>query len=278
MSILDAMSTSISGISTQSYALENISGNIANSSTPGFKRVDTGFSDMLGEANAKGRTSTQTTAGSVGAYSEVANTIQGAIKSTGVQTNMALSGGGLFVVAQNDGSATSPSFTGQSLYTRRGDFAQDANGYLVNGAGYYLSGTTSGPGAATTNGPIKVPKAPNAAGSALSNISISQDGNIVGNYADGSTAKLAQVGIAHFGAADGLSREDGGAYSATSATGSPTLGLNGTTITGGSIEASNTDISDQFSKMIVTQQAYSSNTKVLTTANEMLQTAINVLR
>lgn len=278
MSILDAMSTSVSGISTQSYALENISGNIANVSTVGFKRVDTGFSDMLGEGNPIGRTSTQTTAGSVAAYSEVANTIQGAITSTGVGTNMALSGDGLFVVAQNEGSATSPSFAAQSLYTRRGDFTQDANGYLVNGAGYYLCGTGAGPGASTTNSPIKISSAPNALGSALSKVSISEDGSIVGNYADGSTAKLAQVGVAHFGAADGLSREDGGAYSATSATGSPILGLNGATITGGSVEGSNTDISDQFSKMIVTQQAYSSNTKVLTTANEMLQTAINVLR
>jgi flagellar hook protein FlgE len=56
------------------------------------------------------------------------------------------------------------------------------------------------------------------------------------------------------------------------------FGLNGTRVQGGEVENSNTDISDQFSKLIMTQQAYTSNTKVLSTANEMLQDAINILR
>ena len=76
-------------------------------------------------------------------------------------------------------------------------------------------------------------------------------------------------------ALDGLFDAPG---SATGASGAPTYGLNGSSIAGGSVEASNTDISDEFSKMIVTQQAYSANTRVLTTAQTMLQDILNVIR
>jgi flagellar hook protein FlgE len=112
----------------------------------------------------------------------------------------------------------------------------------------------------------------------LTNISIATDGSVVGNYSNGQVAKVAQIGIAQFNASDALKRENGGAYSATMESGAPNYGLNGTTLTGGSVEASNTDISDEFSKMIVTQQAYSANTKVITTAQQMLQDVINIIR
>ena len=49
-------------------------------------------------------------------------------------------------------------------------------------------------------------------------------------------------------------------------------------ISGSSLEGSNTDIADEFTKLIVTQQAYSANTKVITTANRMAQDLLNVLR
>jgi len=50
------------------------------------------------------------------------------------------------------------------------------------------------------------------------------------------------------------------------------------TISGSSLEGSNTDIADEFTKLIVTQQAYSANTKVITTANQMSQDLLNVIR
>ena len=55
-------------------------------------------------------------------------------------------------------------------------------------------------------------------------------------------------------------------------------GLNGTTIEGQNIEQSNTDIASEFSKMIVTQQAYSANTKVISTAQDMMSSLINIIR
>jgi flagellar hook protein FlgE len=462
MGILGALSTSVSGLAAQSYALENISGNIANASTVGFKRVDTSFVDLIPDQPAH-----QELAGSVSGRSQLTNTLQGTLSTTGVNTNLAISGSGFFVVAQNNGSAQTPAFSNTSLYTRRGDFQKDANGYLVNGSGYYLSGTTidpaTGTNVGTQNSPIKIPNTPipakattsvsfsgnlpltpqtqayvsstpdsdllaaasftagttgpstvdetqedaflkqtisggqitvyDAAGnpanlqlrwgktaeatattpstwqlfyqtdatatgtdprwttdadntvfsfnqsgqsvptgtattvpSALnftgmtingstigdvtvnlpasgltqysdSNgvvtasidqngytsgtpqvISISSDGSILQSYSNGQTKVVGQVGLAQFSAADSLKRENGGAYSATVESGDPTFGLDGSTLTGGSVEASNTDISSEFSKMIVTQQAYSANTKVMSTAQSMLQDIINLIR
>lgn len=275
MGILDVFSTSTQGMSTQSFALQNISGNIANSTTVGFKRIDTGFSDLIPDLQGGAQP-----AGSVGAYSELTTTIAGTNSATGVATNMALSGTGYFVVAQNTGSTNAPNYSGQQLYTRRGDFATDANGYLVNGGGYALVGTAAGAGSAagSATSPIRISNATLASGASLSGIAVSTDGTVSGTYSDGQTAKLGQVAVAHLPANAFLQAQDGGAYSATTTSGSPVYGLAGSTIAGGTVEGSNADISDQFSKMIMTQQAYQSNTKVLTTANEMMQDAINILR
>ena len=59
--------------------------------------------------------------------------------------------------------------------------------------------------------------------------------------------------------------------------GAAIIGASGT-IAGSSLEGSNTDIADEFTKLIVTQQAYSANTKVITTANSMVQSLLNVLQ
>ena len=69
----------------------------------------------------------------------------------------------------------------------------------------------------------------------------------------------------------------GGAYEATDQSGPAIIGASGT-IAGSSLEGSNTDIADEFTKLIVTQQAYSANTKVITTANDMVQSLLAVLR
>ena len=69
----------------------------------------------------------------------------------------------------------------------------------------------------------------------------------------------------------------GGAYEVTDLSEAAILGASGT-ISGSSLEGSNTDIADEFTKLIVTQQAYSANTKVITTANNMVQDLLNVLR
>ncbi len=77
MGIYGALSTAVTGLRAQSFALENISGNIANSQTTGFKRIDTDFVDMIPDAAQQ-----RQTAGSVLAYSRSTNNLQGDIKGT----------------------------------------------------------------------------------------------------------------------------------------------------------------------------------------------------
>jgi len=136
MGIYGALATAVSGLRAQSFALENISGNIANSQTTGYKRIETTFIDLIPDAPVKSQVP-----GAVIANSRSTNNDKGDVISASVDTYMALNGSGFFVVeekvGQNDGTAV---FGGASYYTRRGDFDVDKEGYLVNGAGYYLKG------------------------------------------------------------------------------------------------------------------------------------------
>jgi flagellar hook protein FlgE len=136
MGIFDALTTAVAGLQAQSFALQNISGNIANSQTTGYKETDTNFEDLVSAAAAGQQTSSGVTGGSV-----ATNTVQGTIQSTSVSTDMAINGDGWFVVAKPTGQADNePVFSGVSDYTRAGDFQLNSNGNLVNGAGYYLMG------------------------------------------------------------------------------------------------------------------------------------------
>ncbi|SFZ81476.1 flagellar hook protein FlgE [Devosia enhydra] len=150
MGIYSAMTTAVTGLKAQSFALENISGNIANSQTTGFKRIDTDFIDLIADAPR-----TQQAAGSVLAQSRATNALQGDIKAVSTDTYMAINGNGFFIVepriSQSDGN---PVFAGQNLYTRRGDFDIDKNGYLVNGSGYYLKGLAIDPATQNISGSV----------------------------------------------------------------------------------------------------------------------------
>jgi flagellar hook protein FlgE len=111
----------------------------------------------------------------------------------------------------------------------------------------------------------------------LESVSVSNEGRVVGAYSNGRNIDLAEVSIATFNGADFLKRIDGGAFEVTNECGEPIYGKGGS-ISGSSLESSNTDIEDEFTKLIVTQQAYSANTKVITTANTMVQDLLNVMR
>jgi flagellar hook protein FlgE len=136
MGIFDALNTAVAGLQAQSFALQNISGNIANSQTTGYKETDTYFEDLVSAA-ALG----QQTANGVTAGARSTNTVQGTIQSSSVSTDMAINGDGWFVVAKPTGTSDNqPVFSGVDNYTRAGDFQLNSGGYLVNGAGYYLMG------------------------------------------------------------------------------------------------------------------------------------------
>lgn len=146
MGIFDALTTAVAGLQAQSFALQNISGNVANSETTGFKEIDTTFADLVSAAAQNQQTSDGVTASSV-----ATNTVQGTIQSTSVATDMAINGSGFFVVSQpTSTSDNQPVFSGVDDYTRAGDFQMNSSGYLVNGAGYYLMGIPVDP---TTGNP-----------------------------------------------------------------------------------------------------------------------------
>ena len=141
MGIFGALTTAVGGLRAESYALENISGNIANSQTTAFKRIDTSFLDLIPSTGLTNQLS-----GSVTTNSRSTNTVQGDVQSASVATYMAINGSGFFSV-QKPGTFTdgAPVFDGVDRYTRRGDFQIDKSGYLVNGAGYFLQGVPVDP-------------------------------------------------------------------------------------------------------------------------------------
>src|ERR1700726_1449386 len=137
MGIFDALNTAVGGLQAQSFALQNISGNIANASTTGYKGIGTSFVDLIPDSTTPNRQ----VAGGVTAYAQATITTQGTVSASSVATNMAITGDGFFSVQQATGTVdNTPVFSGGIDYTRRGDFQLDNNGNLVNGAGYYLMG------------------------------------------------------------------------------------------------------------------------------------------
>ncbi|MGI4940955.1 MAG: flagellar hook-basal body complex protein, partial [Janthinobacterium lividum] len=137
MSLLGAMNTAVSGLSAQSAAFSNISDNVANSQTTGFKGTDTSFIDYLTTSTA-----TENQSGSVSTRPDYTNDVQGSISTSTDATAMAIDGQGFFAVSQATGTTTAGStlFNPTTEYTRDGDFTLNKSGYLVNSAGEYLNG------------------------------------------------------------------------------------------------------------------------------------------
>jgi flagellar hook protein FlgE len=111
----------------------------------------------------------------------------------------------------------------------------------------------------------------------LQSVAVSDKGRIVGTYSNGRSVDMAEITLANFTGANYLKRVDGGAFEATASSGTATYNPAGK-IVGSSLEGSNTDIADEFTKLIVTQQAYSANTRVISTTNTMVQDLLNMLR
>ncbi len=136
MGIFGALTTAVTGMRAQAFSLENISGNIANSQTTAFKRIDTSFQDLIPDNPPN-----KQLAGSVVASSRATNTVQGDVQAASISTFMAINGDGFFIIQKPDSFVDgNPVFAGINMYTRRGDFQPNKDGYLVNGAGYYLMG------------------------------------------------------------------------------------------------------------------------------------------
>ena len=136
MSIFGALNTAVSGLTAQSAAFGNISDNVANSQTDGYKEVDTSFVDYLTTS-----TSSTNEPGAVTTLPDYTNNVQGTISQSSNPLALAITGQGFFAVSEAAGTSTAnnaPTFSTQTYYTRDGNFHMDQNGYLVNDAGEYL--------------------------------------------------------------------------------------------------------------------------------------------
>jgi flagellar hook protein FlgE len=130
MSILGALFSGVSGLFADSQAMGMISDNISNANTTAYKETQASFSTLVTQIP----TVTSYQPGGVVVHPHTAIDKQGLLQATSSGTDLAISGGGFFVV--NNAANSQGTFT----FTRAGSFTVDANGELKNGAGFFLQG------------------------------------------------------------------------------------------------------------------------------------------
>jgi len=120
-----------------------------------------------------------------------------------------------------------------------------------------------------------------AAGS-LSSFTVSEDGTVIGIFSNGQTAELARIALATFNNPNGLLKMGSNNYSASTSSGEPSLGAAADggrgKIAASSLELSNVDIASEFINMIISERGYQANSRVISTTDQVLQEAINLVR
>jgi flagellar basal-body rod protein FlgG len=258
-----ALSIAASGMQAQQMNVDVISHNIANMNTTGYKRQRAEFEDMLYQ-NVERPGATSSSNGTVlplgiqlgsgvraAAVGRIAE--QGGTSQTGNPYDLAINGSGFIQV-------TLPS--GQIGYTRAGNLAVNADGVIVTSDGYPIQPSITVPPEATA-------------------IQISRDG-VVEATVTGQTApqQLGQLETATFVNPAGLEAVGDNLFLETPASGQPNTGKPGDpgfgTLMQGYLELSNVDAVEEISSLIVAQRAYEMNARVITAADEMLQTTNQV--
>ncbi|MDX2028481.1 MAG: flagellar hook-basal body complex protein [Alphaproteobacteria bacterium] len=154
-SLFSALTVAVGGLTAQSSALGNISDNLANAQTVAYKSIGTQFESLVTQSN-----SSFNNPGGVRATPQYQNDVQGNLIQSATPTSLSITGQGFFAVESATINADgSTSFNGNVAFTRRGDFTLDKSGFLVNGAGFYLTGytvDTEGNVDTSTTAPIEV--------------------------------------------------------------------------------------------------------------------------
>jgi flagellar basal-body rod protein FlgG len=250
-------------MAAQQLNVEVISNNIANMNTVAFKRQRAEFQDLLyqtleqpgAQSSDQGTivpTGVQVGAG-VRAGSVYRISSQGTMTQTGNPFDLAINGPGYFQVLL-------PS--GETAYTRAGNFSINDQGQLVTQDGYLVQPAITIPQGAT-------------------NVTVSQSGQVQVTTA-GATAPtvVGTLELTTFMNESGLQALGGNLLKETAASGAPTNGVPGVNGVGvinqGYTEASNVDPVSEITALIVAQRAYEMNSKVISTADQMLATANQV--
>ncbi len=115
----------------------------------------------------------------------------------------------------------------------------------------------------------------------LSDVSVDDEGTIIGTYSNGESRQLAKLALAKFSNTNGLEKLGKNLYAATIASGPADIGTPGSgvgKIFSNALEQSTVDIAEEFTKMIITQRSFQANSKTITTTDEMLNEVINLKR
>lgn len=282
MSFTSIFAIGVSSLTAFSRGIESISSNVANSDTTGYKRIRTDFDALLPTARSSGGLVSPGAAGTgVAAGARQLFSEQGAIARDNQSTHVAVAGAGYFVVSR----AADPASSGDFLYTRAGDFTPDAEGNLVNAAGFYLQGAPAAAGGAVTAQglqTINLGRAPAGSDPALLgdlvSVAIGADGGVDATYANGETHRIFRIPLALFVNEDGLALADRTAFSATAASGAAAIAAAQTgragTIEGSALETSTVDLGAEFSSLIATQRAYSTASRILSAADDLWRTLV----
>jgi flagellar hook protein FlgE len=276
--MMRGMFTAISGLKQHQTMLDVTANDIANVNTIGYKSSRVTFEDTLTQMQrgASGATTNNggTNAAQVGlgvGLGSIDNLMTGgAVQTTGNPLDVAIQNDGFFEIAQGDPTATlSP-----TEYTRAGNFSINSAGYLVTQGGGYVTGVTNGTPVGTTPVAIKVPT--NATG-----VAIDQAGGV--SYVDPATNTRVtpyKIALATFPNASGLERAGDNMWTPSANSGPATTNVPGVggagTLSPGSVEMSNVDLAQTFTNMITAERGFQANSRVITTADDMLQDLVNM--
>ncbi|UVL00085.1 flagellar basal-body rod protein FlgG [Pseudomonas sp. B21-048] len=254
--MLPALWVAKTGLSAQDTNLTTISNNLANVSTTGFKRDRAEFQDLLYQIKRQpGAQSTQDSelpSGlQVGTGVRIVGTQKnftaGSLQTTEQPLDMAIDGRGFFQILQPDGTTS---------YTRDGTFHLDSNGQIVNASGFALEPAIVIPNNAQTftvgrDGTVSITVPGNPAAQVIGNLQTADFINPAGLQAVGNNLFLET------------------AASGAPQVGTPGLAGFGTTLQN-TLETSNVSTVEEMVNMITTQRAYEMNSKVISTADQML--------
>lgn len=283
MSFTGIFAIGVSSLTAFARGIEAISSNVANTDTSGYKRIRTDFEALLPtNRNGAGLVSAGAAGTGVAAGARQLFSEQGAIARGDQATHVAVSGDGWFIVSRTPTAAAAADL----LYTRAGDFRPDANGDLVNAAGFYLQGTASAAGGALTAQGLqtvnlnRLPAGVDPATlGALASVDIGADGAVNATYANGAVHTIFRIPLALFTNEAGLSLADRTAVSATALSGQADISAaqsgRAGAIEGSALEGSTVDIGEEFSALIATQRAYATGARILSTADELWRTLVS---
>lgn len=255
--MMPALWVSKTGLSAQNTRLATVANNLANAATVGFKRDDAQFEDLLYQIHAQpGAASSQSTqlpsGMQIGTGVRVVSTTkqftEGSLQVTGKPLDMAIVGRGFFQVQLPDGS---------TAYSRNGEFQLNSDGQIVTSDGKVLQPAVTVPQGAQS-------------------VTISKDGIVDVTIAGQSAPQqIGQIQLADFVNPTGLQAIGSNLYLETAASGSPQQGQPGNSGFGqveqNTLEGSNVDVVEEMVNMITTQRTYEMNSKVIATADQMLQ-------